>query len=218
MDAISSLDRMIQTRHLLTHPFYQAWSKGEVPMPTLREYAAQYHHFEANFPRYVAGTYARIPDPARRRVLLDNLVDEEGRSPTHPELWQRFGRAIGVSTPQLLSTPPSPATQRLLMVYERAALNRSAASGLGALYAYESIFPEVAAEKSRGLRENYGITAPDAHEFFRVHTMADREHSAAERQLLAEEMRTPAGRRAALTAARESRDAWWGFLDSFGDW
>ena len=101
------------------------------------------------------------------------------------------------------------------MVYERAALNRSAASGLGALYAYESIFPEVAAEKSRGLRENYGIRSKDAHEFFRVHTLADQEHSAAERRLLAEEMRTPGGRRAAMTAARQSRDAWWGFLDAF---
>ncbi|MGI0132227.1 MAG: CADD family putative folate metabolism protein [Thermoplasmata archaeon] len=215
MDPTASLDRMIRSRHLLTHPFYQAWSKGEVPLSTLREYAAQYHHFEVNFPRYIAGTYARIQDPGRRRVLLDNLVDEAGRSPTHPELWQRFGRALGVSTPKLLATPPSPATQRLLMVYERAALNRTAASGLGALYAYESIFPEVAREKSRGLRENFGLRSKDAHEFFRVHTVADKEHSAAERKLLAEEMRTPEGRREAMASARQSRDAWWGFLDAF---
>jgi pyrroloquinoline-quinone synthase len=215
MEPIAELDRMIRARHLLTHPFYQAWSMGKVPMDTLREYAGQYHHFESNFPRYIAGAYARIPEPARRRVLLENLVDEEGRSPTHPQLWEKFGQAIGVSIPKLRSAPPSPATQRLLMVYERAALNRTAASGLGALYAYESIFPEVAAEKSRGLRENYGITSKAAHEFFRVHTVADKEHSAAERHLLRQEMKTPEGQRDAMTAARQSRDAWWGFLDSF---
>ena len=188
---------------------------GKVPMETLRGYAGQYHHFESNFPRYIAGAYARIPEPSRRKVLLENLMDEAGRSPTHPQLWEQFGRAIGLSIPKLRSTPPSPATQRLLMVYERAALNRTAASGLGALYAYESIFPEVAAEKSRGLRENYGITSKAAHEFFRVHTIADKEHSAGERRLLKEEMRTPEGQQDAMTAARQSRDAWWGFLDSF---
>jgi pyrroloquinoline-quinone synthase len=213
MTTVRELDRLVRQRHLLGHPFYAAWSRGELPIETLREYAEQYYHFEVNFPRYVAGAYARVTEPASRRVLLENLVDEEGRSPTHPELWLDFARAIGVSRP--LPRPAGP-TRRLLSAYERHALGGSAPAALGALYAYESQFPEVAAEKSRGLRAHYGIRSKEAHEFFRVHTLADVEHSAAERRLLRGLLRSsPDAGRAAEKGLRDSLEAWWAFLDGF---
>lgn len=213
MTAIGELDRLVRRRHLLKHPFYTAWSNGTLPLTTLREYAAQYYHFEVNFPRYVAGAYARIERPEDRRLLLENLVDEEGRSPTHPELWADFARAIGV---RALNGSARPATRRLLNVYEDRAICGTAPSALGALYAYESQFPQVAAEKSRGLRENYGIRSKAAHEFFRVHTFADVEHSGAERRLLSRYVRgNPGASAEALGSARDALDGWWAFLDSF---
>lgn len=216
MPSVAALDRTIRARHLLKHPFYVAWAKGEVPLPTLREYAAQYYHFEANFPRYVAGAYARLTEAAGRRTLLDNLIDEEGRAPTHPELWLQFAEAIGTKAAAVRRTPASPATTRLCQTYERFALNGSAASALGALYSYESIFPEVAREKSRGLREQYGIRGRAAHEFFRVHAFADQEHAAAERRLLAREVRRSEQAEAdAKRAVETTVGAWWGFLDAF---
>jgi pyrroloquinoline-quinone synthase len=214
MTTVRDLDRLVDRRHLLKHPFYTAWSRGTLPIETLREYASQYYHFEVNFPRYVAGAYARIERPEDRRVLLENLVDEEGRSPTHPELWVDFARSVGAS---VFERRPTPATRGLLSVYERNAVNGSAPSALGALYAYESQFPKVAAEKSRGLRANYGITARAAHEFFRVHSFADVEHAAAERKVLDHYLRgNPAAGVASARSVRESLAAWWSFLDSFG--
>jgi pyrroloquinoline-quinone synthase len=216
MTSIRDLDRAIRERHLLRHPFYVAWSSGNLPMATLREYAGQYYHFEANFPRYVGATYARLGAPADRRVLLDNLIDEEGRSPTHPELWVDFGRGIGMRPSAVRDAPPGTATRRLCRNYDRWTLEGSAASGLGALYAYESIFPEVAAEKSRGLRELYGIRAPSAHEFFRVHSVADVQHSEAERRLLRRAMAgSPRAQQQAERAVRATVGAWWSFLDAF---
>jgi pyrroloquinoline-quinone synthase len=216
MQPIAAIDADIRRRHLLTHPFYTAWSKGEVPIETLREYAGQYYQFEANFPRFVAGAYAHIADPRHRRVLLENLIDEEGRSPTHPELWLDFAREIGVPGQKASKAHPTPGTQQLLDTYEKLAVRGDAPSGLGALYAYESIFPEVAAEKSRGLREEYGIRSKLAHEFFRVHTLADREHALAERKILMDEMRrSPRAAVAARRAAQQSTESWWGFLDGF---
>ena len=217
MDPIASIDARIRERHLLKHPFYVAWTAGTLPLETLRDYSRQYYQFESNFPRYVGATYARMTSPADRRLLLENLVDEEGRSPTHPELWLDFARGIGVSPRSVRAAKTRPGTRALLAAYEREAAEGSAASGLGALYAYESIFPEVAAEKSRGLRAHYGVADPSAHEFFRVHTEADVAHSAAERRLL---------RRVTASSSSASRDArrgveaslngWWTFLDSFG--
>ncbi|HTT34463.1 MAG TPA: CADD family putative folate metabolism protein [Thermoplasmata archaeon] len=218
MRATAAIDRLIQRRHLLTHPFYTAWTRGELPRSALRSYAEQYYHFEANFPRYVGATYARLPDRRDRRLLLDNLVDEEGRDPTHPDLWLDFGRAVGAPRRAARFRPPTPGTARLLAEYERRTLRGSAAAGLGALYAYESQFPAVAAEKSRGLRAHYGIDDPRAHEFFRVHTEADVAHSAAERALLDRAVRaSPRARAEAMKGARGSLGAWWGFLDQWVD-
>lgn len=216
MTSVAGLDHLIRERHLLRHPFYVAWSKGEVPEGTLRNYAGQYYHFESNFPRYVAATYSRLEDSRSRKVLLENLIDEEGRSPTHPELWVDFGKGLGMSAKAVRASAPSPATRALLRTYETHTFKGSAAAGLGALYAYESIFPEIAAEKSRGLREHYGIQDAPAHEFFRVHTEADKEHAAAERKLLLQEVaRSRSAARQAESATRAAIGAWWGFLDSF---
>ncbi|HEV2317685.1 MAG TPA: CADD family putative folate metabolism protein [Thermoplasmata archaeon] len=216
MPGTRALDRAIRERHLLKHPFYTAWTKGELPLPTLQRYAGQYYHFERAFPQYVAAAYARIPDPRGRRVLLENLIDEEGRDPTHPELWLQFAEGLGVRRAAVTRGRPLPSTSALCRTYEELTLNGSAPQALGALYAYESIFPEVAAEKSRGLAAHYGITDAAAHEFFRVHTEADVAHSAAERQLLAREMaRNPRAARAALAAVNRTVTGWWKFLDAF---
>jgi pyrroloquinoline-quinone synthase len=212
---VAPIDRLLRERHLLHHPFYLAWSRGELPLDTLRSYAGQYYHFESNFPRYVAAAYSHLEHPAERRVLLDNLVDEEGRDPTHPELWLDFAEGLGVSRKSARSARASPTTRGLLSTYERLT-SAGPASALAALYSYESIFPEIAAEKSRGIRSMYGIREPAAHEFFRVHTGADVEHSRAERKVLEEELRrSPRSRPVALRSAKEAIGAWWSFLDGF---
>lgn len=216
MTTVANLDRIVRARHLLTHPFYVSWSKGELSQEILRGYAEQYYHFEANFPRYVAGAYARLTDPKARRTLLENLVDEEGRERTHPELWVDFARSLGSPSDPRRFRGPTPATRALCHAYEQEAVHGSAASGLGALYAYESQFPEVAAEKSRGVKAFYGIQDAAAHEFFKVHTTADVEHSAAERKILANVLKAdPKAGPEAERGTRKAVNAWWGFLDAF---
>ena len=213
---MKNLDTIIRERHLLKHPFYVAWSMGEVERETLQAYAGQYYQFERNFPRYVAGAYGRIDDPAGRRTLLENLVDEEGRDPTHPELWLRFAESIGTSRRAVERAPPLPATRELLANYERWTLGGKAPEALAALYAYESIFPEVAAEKARGLRRFYGVTDRRGLQFFQVHTRADIEHARAERALLGRILKRDAGALArAERATRSTVRAWWSFLDAF---
>ncbi len=163
----------------------------------------------------MAAAYAHLQNPAERRVLLDNLVDEEGRKPTHPELWLDFAQGLGLSRRAARTARPTPSTRGLLSTYERLTA-AGPASALAALYSYESIFPEIAAEKSRGIRAMYGIRGAKAHEFFRVHTGADVEHSRAERQILEAELgRAPGSRAVALRSANAAIGAWWSFLDGF---
>ena len=212
---VGPIDALLRERHLLKHPFYVAWSSGELPLETLQEYAGQYYRFEAAFPRFVAAAYSRLENSDDRRVLLQNLIDEEGRPPTHPELWLDFARGIGLSRRATVGARPHGATQELLACYERLT-RKSPEEAVSALYAYESIFPEIAAEKSRGLRTHYGIRDRATHEFFRVHTGADVEHSRAERAVLSGLLEhSPRARLAALRASRSSIGAWWSFLDGF---
>ncbi len=212
---VATIDLLLRERHLLKHPFYLAWSRGELPIDTLRAYAGQYYHFESNFPRYVAAAYSQLRIPAERRVLLDNLVDEEGRDPTHPELWLDFAQGLGLSRRAARTARPTGPTRELLSTYERLT-SAGPASALAALYSYESIFPEIAAEKSRGIRAMYGVRDPRAHEFFRVHTGADVDHSRAERRVLEAELgRSAPSRGVAMRAAKDAIGAWWSFLDGF---
>lgn len=216
MPNVTDLDRLITRRHLLKHPFYRAWSDGTVPMPTLRAYAGAYYEFERNFPRYVAGAYSSLNDPRDRRVLLDNLVDEEGRDPTHPALWRDFASALGRRLPLRGAPRWAAPASALCRTYEALTSRGPAAARLAALYAYEAQFPAVAAEKSRGLRAHYGIHDDPAHEFFRVHTIADVAHALAERRLMARQLRTsPDDAPRAYRAAERTLDAWWSFLDRF---
>ena len=40
---MQTIDQTLAPLHLLSHPFYQAWMKGDLSRETLRDYAAQYY-------------------------------------------------------------------------------------------------------------------------------------------------------------------------------
>ena len=61
-DLIARIEETIQERSLLKHPFYQAWTKGTLPIDSLKDYAAQYYHFELAYPTYLSGLHYRCQD------------------------------------------------------------------------------------------------------------------------------------------------------------
>ena len=181
---IQSLDQQIASKSLLQHPFYVAWSRGELTLPALREYATQYYRHVAAFPTYISAVHAQCDDLAVRRHLLANLSDEEAGRPNHPELWLQFAAGLGVSQNDVEAAQPWPETQGLIDAFRAACGSAGVAAGVAALYAYESQIPAVAESKIRGLRAFYGIEDAASLEYFTVHEAADREHSAIERDLL----------------------------------
>ena len=50
----------IEARPMLAHPFYQAWTKGELSRESLVEYARQYFRHVDAFPRYVSARALRL--------------------------------------------------------------------------------------------------------------------------------------------------------------
>lgn len=181
---LDQIDNDIGNKHLLKHPFYLAWARGELSKEALTDYARQYYHHVVAFPTYLSAVHANCVDQLTRKQLLNNLIDEEAGSPNHPELWKRFARNLGVEDADIAGTDKQPDTKNLINTFRSVCGQGSTAEGLGALYAYESQIPAICESKIDGLKKYYGFTKPEHYEYFTVHIEADREHSAAEREML----------------------------------
>jgi pyrroloquinoline-quinone synthase len=181
---LDNIDNNIAEKHLLKHPFYLAWTRGELSKEALTDYARQYYHHVAAFPTYLSAVHANCDDQATRKQLLDNLIDEEAGSPNHPELWKKFAHRLGVQDIDLARTEKQPETKKLIDTFRAVCGQESTAEGLAALYAYESQIPSICESKIDGLKKHYGFTRSEHYEYFTVHIEADHEHSAAEREML----------------------------------
>ena len=182
---LDPIDNQIEAKHLLKHPFYLTWTRGALSKEALTDYARQYYRHVAAFPTYLSAVHANCDDQATRKQLLSNLVDEEAGSPNHPELWLKFTEGLGVSDVDVRESGKWPETKNLIDAFRSVCANGSTAEGLAALYAYESQIPAICESKIDGLKKHYGFADPEHYRYFTVHIEADREHSAAERKMLA---------------------------------
>src|ERR1700704_1710958 len=75
---LSRLDDCIHKYDLLCHPFYKAWSAGELTRDDLREYAEDYYHHVEAFSSYLSAFALRLEEGDLRRAVLANVCDERG--------------------------------------------------------------------------------------------------------------------------------------------
>lgn len=211
-ETLRALDDLIRERSILQHPFYRAWQHGELSRDQLATYSRVYYPHVAAFPTYLENAINCAVDSSTRRALEDNLLDEMMNPAPHPELWLDFATATGQDRDKIKRAKPIAKVTGTTSTFDRLT-SQSIASGLTALYAYESQQPEVAGEKMRGLCEFYGIKSPEALSYFAVHATADLEHRAAERAALARCLDAGTSPSAVIDAAEEALDAYWNLLD-----
>jgi pyrroloquinoline-quinone synthase len=214
--------QIIAERHLLGHPFYVAWTKGELSIEQLKQYAGQYMHHVLAEPTYISAVHSNTPhyasdgssDLGPRQTILQNLIDEELGPKNHPALWKQFAAALGLSDGDLAAAQAVPATRQLIDTFTDLCRNRPYYAGLAALHAYETQIPAIAAVKIEGLRRFYGIDDPSAYEFFSVHEKADIWHSAEEWKLIERAADAPEKRAEVRAATQAACHALWSFLDA----
>jgi pyrroloquinoline-quinone synthase len=203
---LSAIDRIIEDRHLLRHPFYERWQKGKVSLDVLREYAKQYYAYESKLPAFLGAALRHLEDGPAKEAVAANLADESGMPEPHPELWLRFTDALGLSRDDVTSADLTPRTINLVETYA-SLCERGADEALSALYAYEAQFSAIARSKGEGLRQHYDVDA-EALRFFDIHAELDDEHAAALRSGMVDS-----------EISRESIhlavEAWWCMLDQF---
>jgi pyrroloquinoline-quinone synthase len=176
------LEASIGRYDLLGHPFYRAWSAGELSREDLREYARHYYHHVQAFPSYLAEFALRLEEGELRRAALANMADEKGiaggsgkQAVPHAELWLDFAEGMG-SRRDMHWHLPVKQIGELMRYFHSVASEGTPEQALAAFYVYESQVPRIAKEKERGLREMYGADDKTCG-YFAVHATADIYHS-----------------------------------------
>jgi pyrroloquinoline-quinone synthase len=176
----AEVDAVLGKYDLLKHPFYQAWTKGELTREQLGSYGQQYLHHVAAFPAYLTALHSRLPEGSTRKAILANAADEEIDGGSHADLWRQFVSGMGASDSgeeTLLEV------SELVSRYQQLAREGSLPAALGALYAYESQVPRVSESKLAGLKKHYGADEATS-AYFKLHMTADIYHSNVWRQLI----------------------------------
>ena len=196
------LNKKLDQYHLLNHPFYKSWNEGKLTREIIKDYAEQYYQHVKAFPRYISATHSICEDIEKRKILLENLQDEENPSADHPKLWKNFALAMGADADKIEDVNREWFTNDMIENFFHQA-RKSYAEGLASLYTYERQIPEIAETKIRGLKNFYGVTSKEGLEFFAVHKAADVIHRKECEKLLdalTEEEKVKAEKASMLTA------------------
>ena len=196
------LNKKLDQYHLLNHPFYKSWNEGKLTREIIKDYAEQYYQHVKAFPRYISATHSICEDIEKRKILLENLQDEENPNADHPKLWKNFALAMGADKDKIEDVKREWFTNDMIENFFHQA-RKSYAEGLASLYTYERQIPEIAETKIRGLKNFYGVTTKKGLEFFEAHKAADVIHRKECEKLLdalTEEEKVKAEKASVLTA------------------
>lgn len=129
---------------LLDHPFYQAWTKGEITKEQLAKYHSSYNEFITEMPNF----WQKVIDGfGENSTFASKVVKDETE---HIDLWQEWSSKLPI-------TNEFPSMSDL-----NQELNTMTTSELlGAIQAFEVQQPEVAETKKAGLLEHYGYEASE---------------------------------------------------------
>ena len=217
---LSLLEERIHQYDLLCHPFYKAWSAGELTPDDLLAYAEDYYSHVEAFPGYLAQLAVRLEEGELRRAVLANMADEKGGEDSfvepersHSELWLDFVEGVGGG--RIPKRRPVGEVRKLISSFQRVAGEGTPEEALAAFYAYESQVPRLAQEKDRVLRELYGADEK-TRGYFILHATADVYHAQVWRTQLEKRVKAnPQTAEKALAAAERAAKALWTVLDGF---
>ncbi len=208
------LNKKLDKYHLLNHSFYKAWNDGKLTREIIKDYAEQYYQHVKAFPRYISATHSLCEDLEKRKILLENLQDEEKDGADHPKLWKNFAVAMGSDGEEIEKVKEEKFTSEMINNFFKHGRS-SYGEGLASLYTYERQIPEIAETKIRGLKNHYGVTSKKGLEFFEVHKAADVYHREACEKLL--DALSPEEQEKAEKSALSTAKYLWNFLTGIAE-
>jgi pyrroloquinoline-quinone synthase len=174
---IQKIDRIIEERSLLKHPFYQTWSDGKLTREALVGYSKEYYQLVKAVPIFMTQLMDHVPEH-----LHDELDFNQQEELSHIKLWERFANGLGVSSEELSSYEALYTTNHAISGMH--SLMSSYVSGSTAMYALEKEIPKISQIKLEGLAEFYGLTSEDVTKYFKEHMEADIRHTASWKKII----------------------------------
>jgi pyrroloquinoline-quinone synthase len=218
-DFVRDLVARIEARRTFgSHPLWLELADGKLGREPLKRFAVQFFLQVREFPRAVSAMHANCPFPEERRELAESVYEEEtgrisGCNQPHPELFLRFGQAVGLSRAEMVEGRPLPATQALIDWFELSTKQRSFIEAAAAInLAAEGQVPGAFGPMARQLQANYGLSRA-AVEFWDIHEIADAEHSQVGDNIVVRHATDAATQARVRDALQHSLDAWWQFFD-----
>ncbi|MEU1629375.1 iron-containing redox enzyme family protein [Streptomyces sp. NPDC020096] len=202
-DFISVLDRMIAERKKMTSPLYQNILAGKATERLLQAFVLHRWPIKSLWTRNILGITSNIDDYAIRKLLVENIYEEEtgalSRSGRHLDTFAAFGAAVGVTAEQLADAPLAPETAAVVTHNTRVCNSREVhftagvASVLLLMEGQPPIVDNQGGSMLSVMREVYELPE-EGYEFFVHHASADAgseavseledEHAEAARELL----------------------------------
>ena len=201
-----------------SHPLWLEIADGKLDRDQLKLFAVQFFLQVREFPRAVSAMHANCPFPKERMELAESVYEEEtgrisGCNLPHPELFIKFGEAVGLKREEMVEGRPLPGTRALIDWFELSTKQRSFIEAAAAInLAAEGQVPGAFGPMARRLQQQYGLSE-DAVAFWDIHEMADAEHSAVGDNIVVRHATDAATQARVLDALQHSLDAWWQFFD-----
>ena len=184
---LTALEQRIARYDLLCHPYYKAWTAGELTRDDLRDYAGDYYHHVAAFPAYLSALHSRLDDGELRRAVLRNLCGEEIEGRPHSELWLDFAEGMGADREEVRGREPMPEVREPIAEFRASRAKAQPPRPWPRSMRMSRRCRASRKTRPMGLAQRYGADAKTCG-YFKLHQFADVEHSDVWRELLSAEI------------------------------
>ena len=181
-ELIADLQLILERRHPKPHPLRQLLLSGRLNREQLQGWARNQFHEFRNIHRFFGIRYQKCPIPELRRMLLENMVEEEGEDlfggkyPSHAELWVRFAAGLGIARDDILNCEPLPGIRAALEMYVSLVQQSHWAVAIGTGLVFEGGGPKRMHEEREALAGHYPWIPAASLDFFRAHEYHDKGH------------------------------------------
>ncbi len=179
---IDDLQQTLRERQPRPHPVRQLLLSGRLTKEQLQWWARNQFHEFRNIHRFFGVRYQKCPVPELRRMLLENMVEEEGEDlfggkyPSHRELWVQFGEGLGIARDDILNYEPLPGIRAALEMYVSLVQQSHWAVAIGTGLVFEGGGPKRMKEEREALEKYYSWIPQASLDFFRAHEYHDEGH------------------------------------------
>ena len=177
MNLVQRIDKIIEERSLLKHPFYEMWSDGKLTQDSLAGYSKEYFQLVQVVPEFMTPIIEKAPNS-----VITELTENQQEEYDHIKPWISFAGELGISEYELITYSGLDKTKKA--VSDLSELMNTFDGGACAMYAFEKEIPKISQTKLDGLSEFYQITNDNATEYFKLHTEADIRHTASWKNIL----------------------------------